>query len=294
MFKFIVTGRSEESFEEALAEAMARAMIQAVHNYDVSLELIDMVHDEEAGEYKVVLEVTVIPMTDKDRFKIKSDEELNRIQLLSDFRKSRAEEGGALKRMLEDHFRARGTCPDVPLSMAGSLSEADILNGGVERRAFGLAFRDPLGIDVIDVTRGEDGGKTLRHNEAAEEAAFWVIGAREEFLIKALAEDMFGRAGEAAVKSDHIERKFAHVLEEIIESNDFRVESYGVGELEKRIEWLMREIWAREKEHLERLVHNEFQFASLVRHGPEAPEPEDDLPSIYDVLGRGAHRPEPS
>lgn len=290
MFSFIVKATSEESYEAALIQAIAQAEARSVHNFDISIHILDRHHDEDG--YHVTIEVRTVPIADKDRFKIKSDEELNHAQAWRDFRKLREEKSRALSRMLEDHFRNRGNCPDIPPDVMEAFSEADILNGGPERRAFGLAFYDPLSTDHLAVTRGDEGEEIVHENESAEAAAFWVIGAREEALIQELAAQEFGSAGKAAVKSDEIPRKFSHVLEEIFKAHDFKVNHYSVEDLENRIEWLLREIWAREREHLERLVHQEFQFARLRPHDEEMPEPEEAIPSIHAVLGRNLPHPE--
>lgn len=275
-----MTATSENSFEEALARAMAKAAMRTTRRYDTQIIILDMTHDADEG-YSVTIELCMIPISDKDRFKIKSDEELNRVQKLRDFRKLRAGEGDALKRLLEDHFRARGYCPEIPLAMAGTLSEADVVNGGVERRLFGLARhdRDPLSIEVAS-----DVPSWVLENEEIAESAFWQIGRQEEEKLKELMTDMFGRAGEAAYDSDAIERKFEAVISSMMQANDFAVEKQSVSALEERMEWMMRKIWAQEKAFLKKVIKEEFKDVQAVDRA-DVPEPEEGTPDIYAVLG---------
>ncbi|MCB9988550.1 MAG: hypothetical protein H6868_04345 [Rhodospirillales bacterium] len=131
MMKFIVEAYSEESYEDAMAQALGKASSHLSRENDIHIEIIDLSYDEEKG-YHVALEVTVVPMGDRDSFKIKHDEEQNRRQAVKVFRKLRVDETDRLKKMIFDHFQARGHDVIVPEFHHSWLSEADIANDIVE------------------------------------------------------------------------------------------------------------------------------------------------------------------
>ncbi len=133
MIKFIVEAYSEESYEDAMVQALGKASAHMARDNDVHIDLVDMSYDEETG-YHIALEVTVVPMGDKDSFKIKRDEELNKRMAVEIFRKLRTNEGERLKNMISDHFRRRGHCPDIPALNQSWINETHIANDIVERQ----------------------------------------------------------------------------------------------------------------------------------------------------------------
>src|ERR1700676_2174990 len=114
MQKYIVEGTSPISMAEAAIMAMAKASTYLSENHDIKITVLEMAAVKGRG-YKVVLEVTVIPLGAGEAVSSDSQdvEPKQAAAAVSRERKQAIDTG--IKRRIMEHFRKRkGTFMDTP------------------------------------------------------------------------------------------------------------------------------------------------------------------------------------
>ena len=166
MLKFIVEGYSTESMEEALADAMVKAAAHMSDSHDVNISILELAMVPGRG-YKAVLEITIVPMTNRQTFdQVAQDVEYERQHDL-EFRKMRENESMRLKKMIADHFALTmgNLCPDIPDFYVDYLNDSALLNNILEKDFFHSVRqgRTTLRRMPVDVPHAGPATPPLRH-----------------------------------------------------------------------------------------------------------------------------------
>ena len=130
MQKYIVEGRSPVSMAEAAAQAMAKASIYLSENHDLKISVLEMAALKGRG-YKVVLEVTLIPLSKGETFVgdgKNPEHETGQAAAAAKDKDRREEAEKGIKKRIIDHFRRRrGGYIDTPTIHLAQLTEAMLI-----------------------------------------------------------------------------------------------------------------------------------------------------------------------
>jgi hypothetical protein len=127
MQKYIVEGTSPISMAEAAIMAMAKAATYLSENHDIKITVLEMAAVKGRG-YKVVLEVTLIPLTEGEAVQSDSqDVEPKRAAAAVDKERKQADDGGIKRRIMEHFRRRKGTFMETPSVHLAQLTEAMLL-----------------------------------------------------------------------------------------------------------------------------------------------------------------------
>lgn len=151
MQKIRIEGYSKESMEAALADAREKASVYISEQFDVSIQLLELTLMPGRG-YKAVLEVTIIPMGEKDRFKVKPRDVDVRDTKTRNSRASDKAHEKNLKQLISDHFAytVGDFLPDIPDYILSDMNQIRLLNYEIEK-AFFKATHDLHDIPAAEV-----------------------------------------------------------------------------------------------------------------------------------------------
>ena len=127
MQKYIIEGTSPISMAEAAIMAMAKAATYLSENHDIKITVLEMAAVKGRG-YKVVLEVTLIPLSEGEAVQSDSqDVEPKQAIAAVDKERRQALDVGIKRRILEHFRRRKGTFMETPSIHLAQLTEAMLL-----------------------------------------------------------------------------------------------------------------------------------------------------------------------
>jgi hypothetical protein len=130
MQKYIIEVFSRFSMADAAAQAMAQASLYLSEHHDICIAVLEMAAVRGRG-YKVVLEVTLIPLSDGESVQSESQDVEPKQVAAAAQRARREADDTAVKRRVVEHFRRRrGTFIDTPTIHLAQLTE-DMLLGQI-------------------------------------------------------------------------------------------------------------------------------------------------------------------
>lgn len=155
MLKFTVEGFSKDSIEAALADALAKSEAYFSEEHDVTISILELAILPGRG-YKAVLEVTVVPLTERDRLKPAARDVQEMRNHKYEYTHQRKEEKRRQHDMVLNHFaRTMGTVSlDIPANFAGMMERAIMLNDTLEKGYFNK--RKPVLNPLYEVPEKED------------------------------------------------------------------------------------------------------------------------------------------